>query len=91
MGLDRQWRPISIAAQVVILLDTNAVIWLEQGHRRARPLLKDPPRRTSADVGGFQPGLGAAPLRRVDPFIVPKHGASRGSALPASTLRRPEV
>ena len=41
MGLDRHWRPIPIAAQVVILLDTNAVIWLEQGHRRARPLLKD--------------------------------------------------
>ena len=25
----------------MILLDTNAVIWLEQGHPRARPLLKD--------------------------------------------------
>jgi PIN domain nuclease of toxin-antitoxin system len=26
----------------VILLDTNALIWLEQGHRRARPLLRRP-------------------------------------------------
>jgi PIN domain nuclease of toxin-antitoxin system len=26
----------------VILLDTNAVIWLLQGHRRVRPLLKLP-------------------------------------------------
>jgi PIN domain nuclease of toxin-antitoxin system len=25
-------------AALVILLDTNALIWLEQGHRRARPL-----------------------------------------------------
>ncbi len=25
----------------MILLDTNALIWLEQGHRRARPLLGD--------------------------------------------------
>jgi len=25
----------------VILLDTNALIWLEQGHHRARPLLED--------------------------------------------------
>ena len=25
----------------MILLDTNAVIWLEQGHPRARPLMKD--------------------------------------------------
>lgn len=25
----------------MILLDTNAVIWLEQGHPRARPLIKD--------------------------------------------------
>ena len=40
MGLDRDWRSIP-RPQVVILLDTNAVIWLEQGHPRARPLLKD--------------------------------------------------
>ena len=25
----------------MILLDTNALIWVEQGHARARPLLKD--------------------------------------------------
>ena len=40
MGLDRDGRPIP-RPQVVTLLDTNAVIWLEQGHPRARPLLKD--------------------------------------------------
>ena len=40
MGLDRDGRSIP-QPQVVILLDTNAVIWLEQGHPRARPLLKD--------------------------------------------------
>jgi PIN domain nuclease of toxin-antitoxin system len=40
VGLDRDGRPIP-RPQVVILLDTNAVIWLEQGHPRARPLLKD--------------------------------------------------
>lgn len=27
------------AAQEVILLDTNALLWLESGHRRARPLV----------------------------------------------------
>ena len=32
---------ISRRGQAVILLDTNALIWLEQGHARARPLLKD--------------------------------------------------
>jgi len=26
--------------QIVILLDTNAVIWLEQGHPRARAMLR---------------------------------------------------
>ena len=40
VGLDGVWCPIP-RAQVVILLDTNAVIWLEQGHPRARPLTKD--------------------------------------------------
>jgi len=40
VGLDRDGRPIP-RPQVVTLLDTNAVIWLEQGHPRARPLLKD--------------------------------------------------
>jgi PIN domain nuclease of toxin-antitoxin system len=40
VGLDRDGRSIP-RPQVVILLDTNAVIWLEQGHPRARPLLKD--------------------------------------------------
>lgn len=40
MGLDRDGGSIP-CSQVVILLDTNAVIWLEQGHPRARPLLKD--------------------------------------------------
>ncbi len=40
LGLDRDRRPLS-CAEVVILLDTNALIWLEQGHPRARPLLKD--------------------------------------------------
>ncbi len=41
MGLDGNRRAVSRPAQSVILLDTNAVIWLEQGHPRARPLLKD--------------------------------------------------
>ena len=55
MGLDRHWRPISIAAQVVILLDTNAVICsvlpVETGagrvfgNRRTKP----------ADVAASQP------------------------------------
>ncbi len=27
---------------LVILLDTNALIWLQQGHRRARPLSRSP-------------------------------------------------
>ena len=40
VGLDRDGRSIP-RSQVVILLDTNAVIWLEQGHPRVRPLLKD--------------------------------------------------
>ena len=40
VGLDRDGGSIP-CSQVVILLDTNAVIWLEQGHPRARPLLKD--------------------------------------------------
>jgi len=40
VGLDGDRRSIS-RPQAVILLDTNAVIWLEQGHPRARPLLKD--------------------------------------------------
>jgi PIN domain nuclease of toxin-antitoxin system len=40
LGLDGNGRPVP-RAQVVILLDTNALIWLEQGHPRARPLTKD--------------------------------------------------
>jgi len=40
LGLDRHRRPVP-RAEAVILLDTNAVIWLEQGHPRARPLIKD--------------------------------------------------
>ena len=39
MGLDRWRRPVrQAAAPQVILLDTNALIWLEQGHARARKL-----------------------------------------------------
>ena len=30
------------AARTVILLDTNAIIWLDSHHRRARPLLRQP-------------------------------------------------
>lgn len=41
LELDRHRRALPRAAQAVILLDTNALIWLEQGHRRARPLLED--------------------------------------------------
>ena len=40
LGLDRSRRPVP-RTEAVILLDTNAVIWLEQGHPRARPLTKD--------------------------------------------------
>jgi PIN domain nuclease of toxin-antitoxin system len=40
VGLDGDGRSIP-RPHAVILLDTNAVIWLEQGHPRARPLLKD--------------------------------------------------
>jgi PIN domain nuclease of toxin-antitoxin system len=40
LGPDCNGRPIP-RAQVVILLDTNAVIWLEQGHPRARPLSRE--------------------------------------------------
>jgi PIN domain nuclease of toxin-antitoxin system len=35
------WRPEGqIRAPAVILLDTSAVIWVEQNHRRIRPLLR---------------------------------------------------
>ena len=39
MGLDAGRRGVP-AAEAVILLDTNAVIWLDQGHLRARPLAR---------------------------------------------------
>jgi PIN domain nuclease of toxin-antitoxin system len=38
MGLDQPRRQIHRPAATVILLDTNALIWLEQGHARARKL-----------------------------------------------------
>lgn len=39
MGADCQGRAVPLApAPFVILLDTNALIWLYQRHRRARPL-----------------------------------------------------
>jgi PIN domain nuclease of toxin-antitoxin system len=36
LGVDARGRPVRAA--FVILLDTNALIWLEQGHRRVRQL-----------------------------------------------------
>lgn len=45
MDVDPRHRraPVSAASpQAVILLDTNAVIWLAQGHRRARALFPFP-------------------------------------------------
>jgi PIN domain nuclease of toxin-antitoxin system len=38
--LDEPISDISRGARAVILLDTNAVIWLELGHPRTRPLLR---------------------------------------------------
>lgn len=40
LELECSRRPVP-RTQIVILLDTNALIWLEQGHPRARPLVKD--------------------------------------------------
>ncbi len=42
VGVDGARAPVPGAAHTVILLDTNAVIWLAQGHRRARPLERTP-------------------------------------------------
>jgi len=39
LGLDGHRRPLP-CVQIVILLDTNAVICLEQGHPRARAMLR---------------------------------------------------
>jgi PIN domain nuclease of toxin-antitoxin system len=39
LGLER-WRAEVPGATVVILLDTNAVIWLDQNHRRTRRLAR---------------------------------------------------
>lgn len=45
MELDGEGRAVRPAAPaVVILLDTNALIWLEQGHRRMRALAHGPRR-----------------------------------------------
>jgi PIN domain nuclease of toxin-antitoxin system len=41
LELDRRGHAVPPPAGKVILLDTNAVIWLEQRHPRARPLLKE--------------------------------------------------
>jgi PIN domain nuclease of toxin-antitoxin system len=38
VALGRSWPPVLAAAPALILLDTNAMIWLHQRHRRARPL-----------------------------------------------------
>jgi PIN domain nuclease of toxin-antitoxin system len=39
--LDRTRRPVRQTPAAVILLDTNALIWLEQGHARTRRLAAD--------------------------------------------------
>ena len=38
VDLDGQGRPVRRPSPAVILLDTNALIWLEQGHARTRKL-----------------------------------------------------
>lgn len=40
LGVDERWVEAQAPAPAVILLDTNAVIWLDQGHRRTRPLVR---------------------------------------------------
>ena len=40
MELDRSRPDVSCSAVAVILLDTNAVIWLEMAHPRSRPLTR---------------------------------------------------
>lgn len=40
MDADGQGRALRGSAPLVILLDTNALIWLEQGHRRAKALAR---------------------------------------------------
>jgi len=42
LGVGRSRAAIPSAAAAVILLDTNAVIWLAKGHRRARTLERAP-------------------------------------------------
>ena len=38
VGVDRRRHPVRETPALVILLDTNALIWLEQGHARVRTL-----------------------------------------------------
>jgi PIN domain nuclease of toxin-antitoxin system len=42
VGLDRAGASVPCAARAVILLDTNAVIWLAQDHKRTRLLSRFP-------------------------------------------------
>jgi len=41
LGLVGRRTGVPGTAAQVILLDTNALLWLDQNHRRARPLLRD--------------------------------------------------
>lgn len=40
VGAGPQWLRIPAPTPVVILLDTNAAIWIDRGHRRTRALLR---------------------------------------------------
>jgi len=40
VDLDGQGGAFEGSSEAVILLDTNALIWLERGHRRSRPLAR---------------------------------------------------
>jgi PIN domain nuclease of toxin-antitoxin system len=44
LGLDDDRAQVPLSAGEMILLDTNALIWVERGHARARQLLRRLPR-----------------------------------------------
>jgi hypothetical protein len=40
LGLDDHWSAVSGPASLVILLDTTALIWVQQAHPRIRKLIR---------------------------------------------------
>lgn len=74
LGLDREGTEVSRAAEAVILLDTNALIWFDQGHPRARPLSRGGRQlylspATILELQFLQES-GRIRLRRRDPHVV---------------------